>query len=302
MAGDRGLLERVSFEHLRGLRDTTGRFLGEFKSPDQEIDEDRLISGQWSFADPRSECLLPTNAAALDQIILHWPMIRQRVGSIRAAFVAERDATRLSALDLWRLANAAVSVVSFNRVDLAAEALIPIADAALFKACVGIKFALRHAEVSRLSGHVALGPFPSAESLWAYIDRERLLIGTTQVCAGPTAMIRDLISVLVDGRRPDAPPDDEPVSVDAARLLLYADALGVWETVLLLERADAYAQTTGDGARLRRTARTMLRDICTAVDFAVTPDVGLARRLIEAYLGTILHRSANAVFPIDNPE
>jgi hypothetical protein len=295
VGNDRGLLARASFEHLRGLCDTAGRPLGELKSPVQGTTEAALVSSDGRFADSRARSALPTNAAALEQIVLHWPAIRRRVGSIRGAFVERHGSERLRALDLWRIANAAVSVVSFNRLDAAPQTFVPVADAALFKACVGIKFALRHAEVARLSGDDALGAFPSSTSLLAYIERERLLNGATQVCAGPAIMIGELVSVFVDGLEPDPEPEAERLAFGVAQLLRYADLLAVWETVLLLERAEGRAPATADGARLRRLCRTMLRDICSAVDFAVTPDVELARRRIEEHLRMLLRLKSQRV-------
>jgi hypothetical protein len=292
---DRGLLARASFEHLRGLRDTAGRSLGELKSTGQDTSEAALISSGGRFADSRAQSALPTNAAALEQIVLHWPAIRHRVSTIRGAFVDRYGSERLRALDLWRIANAAVSVVSFNRLDAAPHSFVPVADAALFKACVGIKFALRHAEVARLGGNDALGAFPSSTSLLAYIERERLLIGPTQVCAGPAVMIAELVTVFVDGLEPDSAPEAEPFAFDVEQLLRYADLLAVWETVLLLERADGRAPPTADGVRLRRLCRTMLRDVCAAVDFAVTPDVELARRRIEEHLRLLLRLKSQRV-------
>ena len=111
---------------------------------------------------------------------------------------------------------------------------VPVADAALFKAAIGIKYALRHAEVSRYDGRDALGTYPSAASLWNYIDRERLLIGDGQVCAGPEMMIRELLDVLVKGGGSQAP---DSVGLDIGKLLAYADLLAVRETAALLARA-----------------------------------------------------------------
>jgi hypothetical protein len=232
------------------------------------------------YSGPRRRTPLPMNVSALTQIQAHWNQVLQRIRTIRAAFTGRSGYLEASALDLWRIAHAAVSLVSFRYLERRASPT-PVADAALFKATAGIKYALRHAGVARLADGSVIGSHPNAAALWDYIDRERLLIGSAQVCAGPEAMIRELLDVLVDGGGNASPAgaDDDPF--DTEKLLAYADLLAVWETVVLVARAE---ERDGSGGRVHGIARTLLREICAATGFVIVPDVELARNLIEAAL------------------
>lgn len=157
--------------------------------------------------------------------------------------------------------------------------VIPVAEAALFKASVGIKYALRHAEMSRYDGRDAAGVRPSAASLWRYIEREQLLIGEAQVCAGPEVMIRELLDVLVDGGSSEARP---PADLDVGKLLACADLLGVWETAMLLARARE-RERPGE-RRLSELCRRMLDDVCAAVGFTPIPEGEGSRLAVERAL------------------
>jgi hypothetical protein len=281
------LLAFASFEHVRELRDADGRQLGELKASGSARARSATELVPCHYADERSASGLPMNAPALAQIVLHWPAILRVVGTIRAAFIVRSGMPRLSGLDLWRIVNAAASVVTFRCLERGDASVVPVADAALYKACVGIKFALRHAEVEQFGRTDAIGAYPSAESLWRYICRARLLIGSSQVCAGPAALVLELLAVLVTG--PDREPDHriaiEPI--DVARLLDYADALAVWETVNLLARARTSSAGNDAGGRLHRMCLTMFENMCGAVNLAVPPDVELARVVLERRLESL---------------
>jgi hypothetical protein len=269
--GDGGFLAFASFDFLRGLRDEDGRLLGEGKA----------LAGEVPAATIRL-----TNEPALLQILAHWPQILLRIRRIRAAIVSTGAP---SALELWRIAPAAACVVSFHCLERGTASPIPVADAALFKASVGMKYALRHAEVARLEHGDAIGSPPTAAAIWDYIDRERLLTGAVEVCAGPELLIRELLDVLVAGGADPPAHAASPDGTDINKLLAYADLLAVWETTVLVARAEEGA--AGDG-RLVAIGRTMLRDVCKAVGFAIIPDVTLGRSLIERALQRLFERAA----------
>jgi hypothetical protein len=284
-SGDGAFLAFASFEHLRGLRDTDGRPLGEVKAPAPLVAAVPAELVACDYADARFECALPMNVSALLQINDHWHQILGTIRSIRAAFIGRTGRTPLTLLDLWRIAHAAVSTVSFRCLERGIAHAIPVADAALFKASAGIKYALRHAEVTRLGGRDAVGAYPSAASVWAYVEGERLLIGSAQVCAGPEMMIRDLLDVLVNGAGSAASGE----VLDLGRLLVYADLLAVWETLALVQRA----QERRPGGRLAGTCRSMLRDVCAATEITGVPeDVALGRQLIEDRLQRLFGRGS----------
>jgi hypothetical protein len=284
-SGDGAFLAFASFEYLRGLRDTDGRPLGEVKAPAPLVAAVPAELVACDYADARFECPLPMNVSALLQINDHWHHILGTIHSIRAAFIARTGRTPLTLLDLWRIAHAAVSTASFRCLERGIAHAIPVADAALFKASAGIKYALRHAEVTRLGGRDAVGAYPSAASLWAYVEGEGLLIGSAQVCAGPEMMIRDLLDVLVNGAGSTASGE----VLDLGRLLVYADLLAVSETLALVQRSE---ERRPDG-RLAGMCRSMLRDVCAATEFAGVPEhVALGRQLIEDRLQRLFGRAS----------
>jgi hypothetical protein len=258
--GDESFLAFASFDFLRAVCDADGRPLGERKAPPAVWEQVETEVIPCDYADARSATAFPMNVSALSQIRTHWRTILHRIHVIRAGVIARIGRSDLTALDLWRIAHAATSVVSFLRLDRGMAEPVPIADAALFKAAIGIKYALRHAEVSRYDGRDALGTYPSTASLWNYIDREQLLIGDGQVCAGPEMMIRELLDVLVNGSGSHAP---DSAGLDVGKLLSYADLLAVRETAALLARARE-RELPGEH-RLAELCRRMFVDVCEAV-------------------------------------
>ena len=277
--GDESLLAFASFACLRGLHDTDGRPLGERKAPRAVWDQVETDLVACDYGDARTATTFPMNRSALLQIRTHWRTVLERVRVIRATVLARTGRTNLTALDLWRIAHAAASVVSFCRLERGTREPIPAADAALFKASVGIKYALRHAEIARYGGRDPLGMFPSTASLWIYIDRERLLIGDGQVCAGPEIMIRELLDVFVGGCGSHAP---HLSSLDVGKLLAYADLLAVWETAQLLARARE-RELPGE-RRLSELCRRMLNDVCEAAGVAPTLEGADVRLAVETGL------------------
>lgn len=289
-----GFLAFASFEQVRGWRDADGRPLGEAKAPPSLRDavSTELIS--CDYQDLRSTSGLLMNVSALAQITTHWPTILDRIRLIRGAFVARSRRSHPSALDLWRIANAAVSVVSFHRLATKSTSVIPVFDTALFKASIGVKYALRHAEVARLQGIDAIGAYPSPATLWQYIVREGLLLGVSQVCAGPSTMIRELLDVLIDGRETNSGQAALCEPIDIEKLLAYADLLAIWETAALLTRTEERAGAGDAHRRLRDICRTMLRDVCTAVGFPNTPETAPSRQIIEARLALLFESGVPA--------
>jgi hypothetical protein len=275
-AGNEGFLAFASFEFLRGICDTDGRPLGERKAPPAALDQVATKLIVCDYADARSASAFPMNVSALLQIQAHWQTVLNVIRNIRAAVVARRGRSDLLALDLWRIAHAAASVVSFRSLERGMPEVVPVADAALFKASVGIKFALRHAEISRYDGQEAVDVRPSAASLWNYIDREQLLIGEAQVCAGPEIIIRELLDVLAGGAGSHA---RDPADFDVGKLLAYADLLAVWETATLFARARE-REMPGEH-RLSELCRRMLADVCEAVGFAPIPEGDDSRLAVE---------------------
>jgi hypothetical protein len=281
--GDESFLAFASFDFLRGLCDADGRPIGERKAPPAAWERIETMLAACDYADARSATAFPMNVSALLQIRAHWHSILHRIHVIRAAVVARVGRSKLTALDLWQIAHAAASVVSFLWFERGRPKSVPVADSALFKASAGIKYALRHAEVSRYDGREALDAHPSAASLWTYIEREHLLIGSGQVCAGPEMMIRELLDVLVAGYESHAP---DPAGLDVGRLLAYADLLAVSETATLLARACELEQP-GEH-RLSELCRRMLLDVCRAAGFAPTPEGADAQLGVEAGLRQLL--------------
>jgi hypothetical protein len=283
--GDESLLAFASFDCLRGLYDTDGRPLGERKAPRAVRDQVETNLVACDYGDARAATAFPMNVSALLQIRAHWRTVLDRVRVIRATLLARTGRSNPVALDLWRIAHAAASVVSFCRLERGTAEPIPAADAALFKASVGIKYALRHAEIARYGGRDALGMFPSTASLWNYIDREQLLIGDGQVCAGPGMMIRELLDVLVGGCGSHA---CDLAGLDTSKLIAYADLLAVWETAQLLARARE-REFAGE-RRLSELCRRMLADVCDAAGVAQIQEAADVRLAVEAGLQQLFGR------------
>jgi hypothetical protein len=283
--GDESFLAFASFNFLRGFCDADGRPLGERKAPTAVWEQTETELVACDYADARSATAFPMNVSALLQIQAHWRTILDRIRVIRATVIGQTGRSELTALDLWRIAHASASVVSFCRLERGPAEPVPVGDAALFKASVGIKYALRHAEISRYEGRDALGAHPTASALWKYIDGNGLLIGNGQVCAGPEMMIRELLDVLVEG---GASHVRDSNGLDTRKLLAYADLLAVWETATLLARAREREQP-GE-LRLAALCRRMLTDVCEAVGFAPVLEGAEARLAVEAQLQQLIDR------------
>lgn len=240
MSGPRcPFLEFASPASIRRLVDEDGRPVGEGKALDAFRHGVEMELRPSEAEDTRAKSDRPLNASAMRSVLEHWPFVTQRFAEIRAAFIAREGRTALSALDLWRVTHAMTSVVSFGCADRAGAPTVRARDAAVFKASAGMKFSLRHIRLARLQSAAGVPPEPlTAQGLWAYIARERLLIGESQVCAGPQKMIVEMLDLLVAGRAGARPAAGRPAPIE--RLLRYADALALWESAALLFRLDAF--------------------------------------------------------------
>lgn len=173
-------------------RDDEGRPLGENKVLRLAGEQVPVELRRCPYPGSRHEHPKPMNVSALQQMIRHWPRIVGALGWLRARYV--EGPGELSLLAFWRVAQAGALVPSYLLLHGAGpfrEAHLPAWVAGLYKASLGLyetsQLMMIHGSVT---GECGPGAVVTAEAVLAFADRNQVVVGQHEVCAGPANLIR----------------------------------------------------------------------------------------------------------------
>jgi hypothetical protein len=192
----------ASYFSIIDFRDAEGRPLGEGKQANLRAGAP-MVLGACRYPGSRFEHALPMNQSALQQLRRHWQACRGLLDWARRAHVGQVGANRATFSDVWRSARVAQTLPGWLLLrdrEPVPDGTLPPPIAATFKIVIGITFAaqdlhLRRALDDRYDAHAPAEP----DQLLDHVEQHGLLIGPTQVCAGPTGMIREVVALLIGG-------------------------------------------------------------------------------------------------------
>lgn len=225
----------------RPMRDEEGRPLGESKLPPEQRPDVPLQQRPCPYAGSRHNHPRPMNVSALRQMSAHWQEALGGIALLRSMYCEERKQERLRLVDVWRVAGLTTSLVPFAFLrgwSPVADGQLPAAVAVAYKAALGVSFTC---EVMLSDGAAPFDAPVDAETLYDFADRQKHFIGPQEVCAGPEAMVKDLLRLLVDGTGPRGDPAaTAAVLSDGRRFLQFAHATASLDLLrLALARMDA---------------------------------------------------------------
>jgi hypothetical protein len=195
------LSESSGYSVIR-FRDRDGRPLGEGKLSTLLAGVPMVLT-RCPYPGSRYAHAQPMNLSALQQIRAHWDECRTLLAWAHRIQNRSRGANHATLSDVWRTARLAQSLPGWlllRRHDPVADGALPPAVAGAFKIVIGFTHALQrlHLDAALTERYDAQEPIV-AETLLDRIEEHGLLIGPTQVCAAPHAMIREAITLLING-------------------------------------------------------------------------------------------------------
>jgi hypothetical protein len=297
-------------------RDVDGRPLGESNAPEACRTDVELEWRACPYDDGRARVPgAKINVSALRQLTRRYRSLLGAVGFLRDAYARRTGCAAWTLPHLWTLGRIATLIPSYlmrRRVDPLADGELPVLVAAMFKSLAGV-FLSAHAIVidavleDRAGGAGQVDLF-AADAAAAALTAEELftltnLVGAfahgDAVCAGPPAMIEELLDVLVSG----APAGDDEGGRELAAILGDVDelfgfaermnAITIGRDLLRHQLRDAHARLRDQPARLPAVvAEQILRALGTREHAAsirlYQPSAAPARRAMTRWLESIL--------------
>lgn len=189
----------------------------------------------------------PMNVTALRSIRAQWPVILDALRRIRAAYLRRFPdaAAQWTVGHLERMTTLALAVPAYALMkadDPVAQGALHPALASLFRVTDGVRMTM-HQMLFIPTGEAALAPDTpvTAGTIHAWAERNYSFHSGHGVCAGPRAMVDELLAVLVDGAGAGGTPPARAPAVEAALadldaafdyamrgLRLYACAFSTW--------------------------------------------------------------------------
>jgi hypothetical protein len=228
-------------KRTRSMRDDEGRPLGESRAAAELLHGVPLELRTCPYTDSRHNNARPMNSSALRQMLAHWEEALGGMALLRSLYRDQMKPERPRLIDVWRIAGLCSFLADFAFLrawEPVGDRALPAAVAVLYKFAVGVTFTTA---MMWEDGAARFDAFVDADSLYQYADRHGHFIGADQVCAGPVALVKEALRLLVDSS--DSPGDAQavaPVIGDGGRFLAFAH--GVSSLYLLrsaLYRLDA---------------------------------------------------------------
>jgi hypothetical protein len=220
----------------------------------------------------------PMNVTALKAMIKHWKPMMKVLHLVRAEVLRRLSAaggrSRSGAWtvgDLHLLASVVLALPAYQLMKGGGRSpqppLHPVLSS-LFRVTDGIRMTTHEMLFLSAERTRAPGELTSAEELYAFAERNNTFLGDTGVCAGPKAMIDELLAVAIEGAPVEGADDLElapevqsligelPAAVDYGLLGLQVWGVGrsVWLAMSLAYKAlrRVFSEATGTAAeRLR---------------------------------------------------
>jgi hypothetical protein len=194
----------ASYFSIIHFRDVEGRPLGEGKHANL-VAGAPMILATCRYPGSRFEHPQPMNLSALQQVRRHWRGCRGLLDWARAKHGRPAGAGRATLSDLWRSARVAQTLPGWlllRHQDPVADGALPASISATFKIVIGITYAVQDLQLRAvLEGRYDEQAPADPAALLDHVERHALLIGPAQVCAGPAAMIREVVALLAEGDR-----------------------------------------------------------------------------------------------------
>jgi hypothetical protein len=205
------------------MRDTEGRPLGEAKAPLERRAGVALELRTCPYADSRHNHARPMNVSALKQMTAHWEEALGGVALLRSLYRAEVRQEPMRLIDVWRVAGltSAVADFAFLRAwEPVADGAMSLAGAVLYKVPLGISLTT---SAMWADGALHFDAVVDADALYDYADRHGHFVGAHQVCAGPVAMVKEVLRLMIDGTGPQGDPAPTAALIgDRSRFLHFA--------------------------------------------------------------------------------
>jgi hypothetical protein len=201
----RPLLDATYGDILR-FRDAEGRPLREEASPLDVRAGVVMETRACTYPGSRRANPLPMNVSALKQLKAHWPAVTIALAHMRERYVRPDEAIDL--VWLWRFSTFVESVplFAFFRADgRVLDGALPVPLAGAFKVVLGVTAALWELGAARVFLTPSDDLLLDEERFYNFIEESGALVGKHQACAGPEAMIREMLSVLLNA----VPTSDE---------------------------------------------------------------------------------------------
>ena len=223
------------------MRDDEGRPLGESKVPPEQRHGVAFDLRSCPFADSRHNNERPMNASALKQMLAHWEGALGTIALLRSLYCAEAKQERLRLIDVWRLGGLTSSIADFAFLRAwspLGDGDLPAAVAVAYKAPLGIASTTA---AMWADGAARFDAIVEADALYEYADRRGHFIGPEQVCAGPVAMVKEVLRLVVDGGGPQGRPSvAAAVIADSGRFMQFSHGAASLRLVrMALDRLDA---------------------------------------------------------------
>lgn len=203
-AGARGrgaLTSMLSFGELfslHGVLDQEQRPLGEHRAPPSVTRAVPTELRSCPYPGSRHEHRLPMNLSALRQATRHWDEVLVGLAALRTWCGGGPQPTTLA--ELWRLTAAVAVLPAYLLNGPRGGRVLDGATAALYKACLGLKFLIEQRVLQEILEGGALVDGGTADGLSDYAETSGWLVGRQEVCAAPPGLIREILDVAVRGR------------------------------------------------------------------------------------------------------
>jgi hypothetical protein len=222
------------------MRDDEGRPLGESKAPEQ-IRGVELELRTCPYAGSRQHHARPMNVSAFKQMLAHWDHILGGLALLRSLYREQAKQEQMRLIDVWRIGLLTTSLANFAFQRAWApfgDGDLPAQVAVLYKAALGIALTTSSMWVDGVARFDAL---VDAEALYDYADQSGHFIGAEQVCAGPEALVKEVLRQVVDGGGGQGDSAAAAAVVgNSQRFLRYAHAAaGLSLLRMALDRLDA---------------------------------------------------------------
>jgi hypothetical protein len=314
------------YHEALAFHDVDGRPLGESNAPEACRIGVELEWRACPYDDSRARVAgAKINVSALRQLTRRFRSLLGAVGFLREAYARRTGCAAWTLPHLWTLGRIGTLIPTYlmrRRVDTLADGQLPVLVAAMFKSLAGVFLSAEaivlDAVLQDRAGDAAPGQVDlfAADSPAAALTTEELVTLTNllgalahgdAVCAGPPAMIEELLDVLLSG----APVDDEggrelaAILGDGDELFAFAErmnAITIGRDLLRHQLRDEHARLrdqTGAATRLPTpVAEQILRALGTR-DHAASmrlyqPSAALARQAMTRWLAAILALSDRA--------
>jgi hypothetical protein len=180
---------------LHGVLDEDRRTLGEHRAPSGLAGTAPTELRSCPYPGSRHEHRLPMNLSALRQATRNWDELLTGLAALRDWCGGGPSPSTLA--EVWRLTAAAAALPAYLLHRPREGRVLDGATAALYKACLGLKFLIEQRVVQEaLAGR---GVDASADCLAEFSESSGWLVGRQEVCAAPPGLIRDVLDVAVQG-------------------------------------------------------------------------------------------------------